>query len=121
MARFRACYSTWFSAAMRISSHPRWSRMHGHTFSVKICVSNGELDEHGMLLDYAVLRGLVDKVVSKLDHTVLNDVLGVEDATLEILASWIYERLEESIRGKRLRLDFVEVCSQPDFCVEYER
>lgn len=68
-------------------------RMHGHTYKVEVTcmgVPQTEGPEAGMVVDYA----RIDKpILEALDHRTLNDVLGLENPTTEILAPWILNRL----------------------------
>lgn len=84
-----------FDAAHRLPkvapSH-KCARMHGHTYRVEI-VCRGELDERGMVVDYAEIAEAWAPIHEMLDHRVLNDVPGLENPTTEILAPWILERL----------------------------
>ncbi len=115
---WRACYSTMFSAAHRVPGHPKGARIHGHDFRLRVCVCSGGLDERGFVIDYYELRDTVERVAAKLDHTLLNEVMGSERATAEDLVAWLWSVFEKDL-GKRLCV--VEVCGPPDFCVELSR
>lgn len=47
---------------------------HGHNFRITIYCRSSELDENGMVIDFVEIK---KKIENKLDHTVLNDVLGL--------------------------------------------
>jgi len=118
---YRACYTTWFSAAQYIRGHPRGgSRIHGHNYRVRVCVSGEKLDEYGMLIDYYDLRDIVEEVVQPLDHQFLNQVLGVEAITSERLAKLFYNKIRKRL-PERLALEYVEVCPTDDFCTSYSQ
>ncbi len=116
---YRACYSTWFSAAQYIRGHPRGGdRIHGHNYQVRVCVEGEKLDEYGMLIDYYDLRDLVEAVIGPLDHQFLNRVLGDEAITAEKIAKRLYREISRRL-GQGLRVVSVEVCPTSDFCVAY--
>ncbi len=75
-------------------------RMHGHTYKVQV-ICRGEVDERGMVLDYAEIAQAWQPIHALLDHNVLNDVDGLENPTTEVLAPWILERLRHSLPALR--------------------
>ncbi|HND84718.1 MAG TPA: 6-carboxytetrahydropterin synthase [Pseudobdellovibrionaceae bacterium] len=73
-------------------SHP-CSRMHGHSFRIRLILA-GELDPQlGWLIDYNDVVRIAGPVMKSLDHQVLNEVEGLSNPTTELLAQWIYNRL----------------------------
>ena len=89
-----------FEAAHLLPKAPeghKCRRLHGHSFRVEVCVE-GEVDPAtGWLLDYGEIRRLVEPLRAQLDHYYLNEVKGLENATSENLAWWIWERLRPSL------------------------
>lgn len=93
--------------------------LHGHTWKLEVEVSGLVTPGTGMVIDFVYLKNLVnDEVISKLDHTCLNEALegkmedcyGVTNPTCENLLDWIWGRLSpmggwtEKIKLVRLRL-----------------
>jgi 6-pyruvoyltetrahydropterin/6-carboxytetrahydropterin synthase len=89
-----------FEAAHLLPKAPeghKCRRLHGHSFRVEVTVE-GEVDpETGWFLDYGVMAAAVEPVRAKLDHYYLNEVPGLENATSENLARWIWERLRGAL------------------------
>lgn len=84
-----------FDAAHRLPTLPATHKchwLHGHTYRVELRL-RGELDEHGMVVDYAHITAAWQPVHDALDHRYLNDVPGLETPTTEVLAGWICARL----------------------------
>lgn len=73
-------------------------RMHGHTYCVEI-VCHGEPDARGMVLDYAELADAWKALHDILDHSVLNEIVDLENPTTEVLAPWILRRLFTKLHG----------------------
>ena len=72
-------------------------RLHGHSFRVEVVVE-GEVDpETGWFLDYGVVRDRLEPVRAALDHYYLNEIPGLENATSEQLAAWIWKRLKPDL------------------------
>jgi 6-pyruvoyltetrahydropterin/6-carboxytetrahydropterin synthase len=76
------------SAAHRLDlPYPsKCTNLHGHNYLVEVWVS-GELDEAGMIVDYAEIK----RTVSSYDHAYLNDIL--PQPTAEHMAEAINESL----------------------------
>ncbi len=57
-----------------------------------------------MVMDFADLGRVVqDNVISKLDHSYLNDLLG-DKSSLERLAEWVWQALDGAISPRRIGL-----------------
>lgn len=85
---------TFDSAHFLPSYHGKCEDMHGHTYRLQVTV-DGPLDSEGMVVDFAVLKKAVkDKVLSKLDHKLVNDTIKV--ASAENMAIWIWDQLANS-------------------------
>ena len=115
---YRLRVQTHFNAAHRIVGYRgKWSRVHGHTWTVEVIVVGEKLDEIGMLADFRVLKEKLNEVVEKLDHTFLNDFEEIGNPTCENIARYIYERLKDSLEN--VRLEKVRVWEGEDNWGEY--
>ena len=87
-------------AAHRLPNLPathKCSRLHGHSFRVRI-VLRGEVDaQTGWVTDFANVAKAFAPLFEQLDHRYLNDVPGLENPTSENLAIWIWNALEASL------------------------
>lgn len=92
-----------FQSAHRLPNVPpdhKCFRMHGHSFRVDVAVA-GEVDPGmGWLVDYADITAVVEPLIKQeLDHRPLNDVPGLENPTSELLAIWLWKRLQPELPG----------------------
>lgn len=91
-----------FDAAHRLPHVPsdhKCSRLHGHSYRVAVHVE-GEMDERaGWIMDFEDIKCAMQPVLNRLDHYFLNEIEGLENPTSEILARWIWTRLEERLTG----------------------
>jgi 6-pyruvoyltetrahydropterin/6-carboxytetrahydropterin synthase len=89
-----------FEAAHRLPNVPeehKCHRLHGHSFRVRVYVE-GDLDPKlGWIMDFADIKKAVKPVIKQLDHYFLNEIEGLENPTSEVLAKWIWERLEPAL------------------------
>lgn len=73
--------------------------MHGHSFKLEISVE-GEVDpQTGWIYDHARISRAVEPLLELLDHKYLNEVPGLENPTIELMASWFWQRLAEPLPG----------------------
>jgi 6-pyruvoyltetrahydropterin/6-carboxytetrahydropterin synthase len=69
-------------------------RMHGHSFRVDVVVA-GPLDPNkGYLVDYGDIKRAVAPLHDELDHRLLNELPGLANPTSEMLAVWVWDRLQ---------------------------
>lgn len=89
-----------FEAAHYLPNVPKehkCSRLHGHSFVVRIEVTS-EIDPiTGWVMDFADLKKAFQPLYHRLDHHYLNDIPGLENPTSELLARWIWQRLKPSL------------------------
>jgi 6-pyruvoyltetrahydropterin/6-carboxytetrahydropterin synthase len=89
-----------FEAAHKLPNVPadhKCARLHGHSFRVEVVVA-GECDpQMGWLMDYAEISEAFKPLLDQLDHYYLNDIPGLENATSEMLAKWIWDRLKPQL------------------------
>ena len=101
-----------FEAAHKLPNVPvdhKCARLHGHSFRVEVVVA-GECDPRmGWLMDYAELSEAFKPLLDRLDHYYLNDIPGLENATSEMLAKWIWDRLKPQL-PQLVEISVAETC-----------
>jgi len=76
------CKAFEFEAAHYLSNHEgKCKNLHGHSYKLEVEISgnivNDGSSQQGMVVDFGNLKNAVDYyVIKKLDHKVLNDILG---------------------------------------------
>ena len=99
-----------FASAHTLRDYPGdCSRMHGHNWKVEVEVTATKLDDVGMGIDFKLIKNATKDVAKKLDHRYLNEIEGLENPTSEVLARWIWQRLEPNLPGLR-RIELAETC-----------
>ena len=87
-------------AAHRLPNVPeghKCRRMHGHSFRIEVHISGPVGAETGWVMDFADLKRAFQPLYDQLDHHCLNDIEGLENPTSEVLARWIWERLQPTL------------------------
>lgn len=110
-----------FSAAHMMRGHPgACARLHGHNYRVLLTVAGDELDDTGMLVDFAELRRVFDTILDELDHHNLNELkpFATMNPSSENLARYLYRRAAEALSGI-VHVSRVTVYESPTSCVTY--
>jgi 6-pyruvoyltetrahydropterin/6-carboxytetrahydropterin synthase len=72
-------------------------RLHGHSYRVEIHVRGEPDPKSGWICDFNDLRVAFAPIHALLDHNSLNDVDGLANPTSELLAKWIWKRLQPAL------------------------
>jgi 6-pyruvoyltetrahydropterin/6-carboxytetrahydropterin synthase len=82
------------------------SNMHGHNWDVEAYIQCTKLNKLGIGVDFRDVKRIVKDVLSKLDHTNLNDVaeFGAINPTSENISKFLYKEL-----SRRLNTEFIKV------------
>lgn len=88
-----------FEAAHQLPKVPashQCGRMHGHGFEV-ILHADQDLAEQDMGVDFDHLAACWQPLHAQLDHNCLNNISGLENPTSEVLAAWIWDRVQPTL------------------------
>ena len=83
-----------FSSAHRLREYEgKCSSLHGHNWKVRLTVRATELDRRGITMDFGKLKKLLASLLSRLDHTDLNQVAPFDEInpTAENIARTVFE------------------------------
>ena len=115
-----------FAAAHSIRGHRGECRhLHGHTYRARVHVAAEELDEIGMVVDFADLKAIVGEVLGPFDHRVINDVPPFDErnTTAELIAQHAAEEVDRRLVerfGGRVRVTKAEVWESDTSCAVFE-
>lgn len=100
---------THFDAAHYLPNYPgKCARLHGHTYRVEVEVTGKVESKTGMFIDFSILKEEVNKIINKLDHNLINDIM--EDIpTAENIAKWIKFELLKSEKLKEYDITDISV------------
>ncbi len=77
------------SHSLNLSYQSKCENLHGHNWIITIYCRSKELNEDGMVVDFTHVK---EKVMSRLDHQNLNEVLPF-NTTAENIARWVCEQV----------------------------
>jgi len=122
MSMWKVKKTGYFEAAHTIPGHDKCGRVHGHSYKVTLIVGGPELDSDGMLIDFSVLKEVMQKIIDTYDHQMLNTITKL--TTAEVLAKNFCELLQGVLYGKELSRHITyyacEVWETKDNCAIYE-
>ncbi len=72
-------------------------RIHGHTYTAEVMVRGERQPDSGMVVDLAVLRGVIAGIRNQLDHHFLDEVAGLGAPTLEHLCVFIFAQVHKQV------------------------
>ncbi len=95
--------------------------LHGHRFRVVVRVRAAEVDDIGLAYDFVELKRQLGDILSRFDHTCLNDVSPFDkiNPSSENIAATIYSELQPRLAGAPVSLTCVEVWESPQSGVAY--
>ena len=95
-----------FEAAHYIPNHKGLCKqLHGHSYTGKVTIAGGQLDEMGMIMDYGDLKVIIQDVIEKkFDHAMLNDTFQTPTAEVMVLDFFtaLKNKLSADLPGVRL-------------------
>ena len=89
-----------FEAAHLLPEVPvghKCSRLHGHSYFVRITIEGEVSPETGWIMDFDVIGEAFGPLLEQLDHHYLNEISGLKNPTSENLAQWIWDRLKPEL------------------------
>jgi 6-pyruvoyltetrahydropterin/6-carboxytetrahydropterin synthase len=112
-----------FAAAHRIPDHPgKCQKLHGHNYRVRVFLRSDELDKLGMVLDFAELKALLQRIAGPFDHQVINEIppFDVVNPTAELLSEHFYRALAAELAGRQIQVERVEVWENDSSCAMFQ-
>ena len=91
-----------FEAAHFLPTAPVGSpnaRVHGHSFRARVTIDGVPRADTGYVFHFDELAQTMAEAQDALDHRLLNEVEGLEAPTLERIAIWLWNRLQNRVPG----------------------
>ena len=102
-----------------INYHGKCEKLHGHTYKLRV-VLEGVPDSEGMIMDFLEVSRIVkEKIISRLDHSYLNEIISQPSA--ENIALWIWRELESFLVRENCSLYEIRVWETANSCVILRR
>ena len=105
-----------FAAAHALKGYDgNCSNLHGHNWIVEAFIECTRLNKLGIAIDFRDVKAVLGDVLSKLDHTNLNDVaeFGSINPTSENLAKFLYREMSRRLNTDHIRVVKIMVFESP--------
>lgn len=112
-----------FVAAHRLKLHDgSYEPLHGHNWKMEVRLQGKDLDKIDVLIDFLDVKAKVQETLKKIDYTFLNEnlELGQRNPSAEIVAHWIFKRLNQEIDHPVAKVRKVTVWETEDCAASYE-
>ena len=95
--------------------------LHGHNWKVEVIVCSESIDEAGMVMDFAELKRLVNRVMEELDHKNLNEVVYFKtiNPSSEEISRYLFDKLKSDIAARGNKLEEIRVWETDTSCAMY--
>ena len=95
--------------------------VHGHNYRVQVGMEAAELDENGLLFDFADLKQRLRETSGYLDHQYINELKPFDEInpSAENIAKFIFERMQQGL--KKGSIAYVRVWETDTSCAVYRR
>ncbi|MEE9399611.1 MAG: 6-carboxytetrahydropterin synthase QueD [Dehalococcoidales bacterium] len=95
--------------------------LHGHRFRVVARVTASGIDDIGLAYDFTELKRHLDSILSRFDHTCLNEVPPFDkiNPSSENIAATIYHELKPKLNQAPVSISSIEVWESPQTWVTY--
>ena len=103
---------TGFSAAHQLRLYDgKYENLHGHNWTAQVTVEADKLDPIGVGIDFVELKGMVEKILSRLDYQNINEIspFDKENPSAENIARWLFLELKTQIDTELTRIKRVEI------------
>ncbi|MBK6732226.1 MAG: 6-carboxytetrahydropterin synthase QueD [Bacteroidetes bacterium] len=90
--------------------------IHGHTYRMVLHIEGPLVKHLEWVMDFAELKKVVEPVVNKVDHQLMNNIPGLENPTCENIAIWLWNKIKPEIPS----LIKIELHETPSSGVIYE-
>ena len=101
--------------------HGKCEALHGHRFRAVVKVKSSRLNDIGIACDFVDLKRYLGDILSRFDHTCLNDVPPFDkiNPSSENIASTIYNELQRKLAGAPVSISHIEVWESPQAGIAY--
>ena len=110
---------TFDAAHNLVQYHGKCERLHGHTYKLSV-ILEGEPDSESMIIDFCEISSIVKaKIISRLDHSYINDI--ISQPTAENIALWVWHEIENDLKRENCRLFEIRLWETATSCVILSR
>jgi 6-pyruvoyltetrahydropterin/6-carboxytetrahydropterin synthase len=93
--------------------------VHGHNYRVQVGIEGAQLDENGLLFDFADLKKQLRATSEYLDHQFINELKPFDkiNPSAENIAKFFFDEIQRELQGRKLA--YVRVWETDTSCAVY--
>ncbi len=117
---FEICVEHTFAAGHALRNyHGKCENVHGHNYKVQVAMEGAELDENGLLYDFAELKKRLRATSEYLDHQFINDLKPFDsiNPSAENIARFFCDEIQKDLKDAAIA--FVKVWETETSCATY--
>ena len=80
-----------------------YGNVHGHSFEITIYIKGKKIPSAGWVMDFKEIDKIVEPLIKKIDHKLLNEITGLENPTSENIAIWFWKKIKKNSKLKKNR------------------
>lgn len=96
-----------FAAAHNLRNYKgKCEHIHGHNYIVEVYLEKEKLGKDGLVIDFAIIKKKLNKILDKLDHKYLNkdvDFFKKNNPSAENIARYIFLSLKKVLKGIKVK------------------
>ncbi|HCU25380.1 MAG TPA: 6-carboxytetrahydropterin synthase QueD [Deltaproteobacteria bacterium] len=111
-----------FVAAHRLKLYGgEWEPLHGHNWKVEVRLAGRDLDRIEVLIDFLEVKKQVQNILKEIDYTYFNENerFSGHNPSAEIVARWIFGKVQAAISHPVARVQKVTVWETEDCAASY--
>jgi 6-pyruvoyltetrahydropterin/6-carboxytetrahydropterin synthase len=111
---FEICVEHTFAAGHALRNyHGKCENVHGHNYRVQVAIEGPDVDENGLLFDFADLKKRLRTTADYLDHQFINDLKPFDEInpSAENIAKFICEDIQKTL--DTAAISYVKVWETP--------
>lgn len=95
--------------------------LHGHNWKVEVRLAGEALDSIEVLIDFLEVKAKVQDWLKKIDYSYLNEnpILEKRNPSAEVVAFWLFKRLQQTIPHPVAKITKVTVWETEDCAASY--
>jgi len=75
-----------------------YGNIHGHSYEITICIIGDKIPSKGWVMDFKEIDLIMEPLIKKIDHKLLNEVKGLENPTSENIAIWFWKKIKKKFQ-----------------------
>ena len=119
---FEVCVEHTFAAGHALRNYRgKCENVHGHNYRVQVAIQGPELDENGLLHDFADIKGRLRATSEYLDHQFLNELKPFDEInpSAENIAKFIFDEVQKGLTNASI--SYVKVWETDTSAATYRR